>query len=63
MLQGYVEELAVCLVAVEKDTEGKSMERLKALTTELVLILSHPPPPPAAGWSHAHPHYTLHTAR
>lgn len=38
LLQGYVEELAVCLVAVEKDTEGKSMDRLKRLTTELVWI-------------------------
>ncbi len=37
-MQGYVEELAVCLVAVEKDTDGKSMERLKRLTTELVRL-------------------------
>ncbi|KAK9859351.1 hypothetical protein WJX84_005629 [Apatococcus fuscideae] len=37
--KGYVEELAVCLVAVEKDTEGKSMERLKALTTELTTLI------------------------
>ena len=28
----------MCLVAVEKDTEGKSMDRLKRLTTELVPI-------------------------
>ena len=51
----------MCLVAVEKDTEGKSMDRLKRLTTELVrvaLILQAPPPPPQmqGAWDAAPPH-------